>query len=123
MNFEAYGHKNVLSTHKSTVEFTKEDFLTLNGDCILGINANFEIPKNLQGKIKIEILVDDLKEEIIAEYNPEFEADEMVIRKSTFLDKRTFAINSNKAAIDINRDIVNLLKNSKKRINIKISNY
>jgi uncharacterized protein len=122
MEFKAFGHKNVLSTHKSTVEFTSEDFLTLRGDCILAINAKFEVPIDLNGKIKIEIFVDDLKDEIIAEYNPDFDSDEMVIRKSTFLDKRTFAINASKAAIDIDRNIVNLLTDPKKQILIRINN-
>ena len=33
------GHKNVLSLHKKTVEITKEPHLTVNGDCIIGVNA------------------------------------------------------------------------------------
>ena len=120
MRFTAYGHENVLSTHPTTVEFTKDNHLTRRGDCILAINADFR-RKAMAGKIKITILVDDLKEEIIADANPHFDADEMVIRKSSFLDRRTFAINATKAAKDIRRDIVEKLKDPDQEAKITIS--
>ena len=37
-----------------------------------------------------------------------------MIRKSDFLDSRTFAINADKAACDINRKIIEELKKEKK---------
>jgi hypothetical protein len=52
MELTALGHKNVLATHKTTLEFTKDDYLTKKGDCILAINLD-KIPKAMQGKIKI----------------------------------------------------------------------
>ena len=33
------GHPNVLSLHSRTLEITKEDHLSLRGDCIVGVNA------------------------------------------------------------------------------------
>ncbi|HIP75502.1 MAG TPA: DUF371 domain-containing protein, partial [Thermococcus paralvinellae] len=35
-----YGHENIKATHKSTLEITKEDFLTPRGDCIICIKAD-----------------------------------------------------------------------------------
>ena len=31
------GHKNILSLHQKTLEITKDDELTSNGDCIVGV--------------------------------------------------------------------------------------
>ena len=114
MEFVAYGHENVLGKHKTTLEFTKDDFLTKQGDCILGIKLD-KIPFAMSGKIKIILKVDDLEDEITCVANKNFKDDnEFVIRKSDFLDDRTFATNANKAATDIKREIVEELKKGKK---------
>jgi hypothetical protein len=110
MEFKAYGHENVLALHRSTLEFTKEDFLTKNGDCILGIRADFEKPLGFAGKLLIRIECEGLTDELTAMYNPDFDSGSMVIRKSQFLDKRTFATGASKAACDINREIVKVLQ-------------
>ena len=34
------GHKNILSLHQKTIEITKDEELTSNGDCIVGVSAN-----------------------------------------------------------------------------------
>ena len=121
MELTALGHKNVLATHKTTLEFTKDDYLTKKGDCIMGIKLN-KIPKAMHGKIKIILKINNLKEEIEAEANPEFNhKSEMVIRISDFKDNRTYATRANKASKDINRKIIDILKNPKKEIKIQLS--
>ena len=120
MQFTIQGHKNILATHKTTIEFTKDNYLTKQGDCIVGINANFN-NKPLKGKIMITIKIDGIKDTITATANPNFNSHEMVIRTSDFLDKRTFAINADKAAIDIKRNLVEKLKNSENTAAIEIS--
>ena len=123
MRFTAYGHKNVLSTHKTTVEFTKDEHLTKNGDCIIAVNADFEHIDLNPGRIQITIFVDDMKDVISAEFNESFSSvSEMVIRKSDFLDSRTFAINADKAACDIDRRIVEKLTNPDNKAVIDIVN-
>lgn len=117
MIFTVHGHKNVLSTHRNTIEFTHDNHLTHKGDCILGVQANYsleEIQKeNFSGKIKIRISVDNLSDEVIAYYNPIFaDPHEMVIRISNYQDKRTFATRADKAAKDINRKIVERMKDT-----------
>ena len=115
-SFTATGHKNVLCSHRNTIEFTHDKNLTLRGDCILGVNAGYslkEIKKqNFSGKIRITLQVDKLEEEIIADYNPDFEdSHEMVLRRTGYMDKRTFGINATKIAKDIKRDLVEKMKN------------
>ena len=113
MQFKTKGHENVLGTHYNTLEFTKDAHLTEKGDCIIGVNSdfNFNELKELKGKIKITLLIDNIKDELIAEINQDFEhKTEMVIRKSDFKDKRTFAINATKAAKGISRELIEKMK-------------
>ena len=124
--FFATGHENILGNHKNTIEFTKDDFLTLQGDCIIGINANFnydEIKKILiWDKAKIEITIDDKIEEIEGIINKKFSnKHEIVIRKSDFISDRTLLTRCDKGAKDLSRDFVNLLKNKNIKIKVKIS--
>lgn len=130
--FNAYGHPNVLATHKTTLEFTKDDEVSLNGDCIVGVKADFNLKKikqftkKLKNKniiIIIETISKDkkIKEKITAEINSQFDSDrELVIRKTDFISERTFAINSNKAAFDLNRHLIGSLKEKKNKISIII---
>tara|TARA_Y100000034_G_scaffold54516_1_gene66808 strand:+ start:705 stop:1076 length:372 start_codon:yes stop_codon:yes gene_type:complete len=121
MELTALGHKNVLATHKTTLEFTKDDYLTKKGDCILAINLD-KIPKAMQGKIKIILKINNLTEEIKAEANPDFNhKTEMVIRISDFKDNRTYATRANKASKDINKNIIKLLKNPKNKLKIQLA--
>ena len=133
--FNAYGHPNILATHKTTLEFTKDKEISSKGDCIVGVNANFELKKlkqfikNLNNKkisITIKTITKNKKykkilEKISAELNTSFDSNkEIVIRKTNFISERTFAINSNKAAFDLNKDLIKFLKEKKNRINIII---
>ena len=136
--FKACGHKNITAKHKTTFEFTKDKSLTLRGDCIIGVSADFsllslkEFIKSLKNrKIKIIIEINNInqgldgekiiKEIINAEVNPGFNSDsEMVIRKSDFIDKRTFAVKANKSSIELGRNLISLLKDPKQEINILI---
>ena len=116
ISFIFYGHKNILSTHKNTFEFTKDHDLTLNGDCIVGVKADFDYNELIKlvknySKIKIIIKVDNVNEEINCNVNKEFnDENEIVIRKTDFVSKRTLGINANKAAIDLDRKLISKLK-------------
>jgi len=125
MKFHAYGHKFVKSTHKTTLEFTKEDFLTETGDCILGINSDFDIENirkmfNKDDKLKIILRIGSFVDEIHAEYNPGFDSHALIIRKSEYVDKRTFAIRADKAANDIKRTLVNEMKKPSAKMIVEI---
>ncbi|AMD29598.1 hypothetical protein Nps_00530 [Candidatus Nanopusillus acidilobi] len=122
---KARGNKLIKATHKSTLEITKDNFLTERGDCIIGINANYsvkDLPEDLkyhllnEGKIKIVIKVDDLIDDIIAYGSKNLlltNDRSIVIRKSNYIDDRTLAINSNKSAIDIDRKLIEELRKEK----------
>lgn len=130
--FNAYGHPNILGTHKTTLEFTKDGEVSLKGDCIVGVNADFELLKLNQfiknsENNKITIAIESIskgkkiKEEISAELNPNFSSNkEFIIRKTDFVSERTFAIRANKAAFGLNRGLIGFLKEKKNKISVII---
>jgi len=126
--FHAYGHPNILGSHKTTLEFTKDPEITLRGDCIIGVKADFElsklkehIRKSKNNKISITISNNKIHETILAAINPDFyDGKELVIRKTNFISKRTFATNSNKAAFDLNRELIAYLKEKKNKIAVVV---
>ena len=131
--FHAFGHPNILATHKTTLEFTKDNDLSLKGDCIVGVKADFELDKikdfieNCKNR-KITLIIKtiskkNINEKISAEINTNFEHDnELVIRKTDFVSERTFATRSNKAAFEMNKDLIDFLKENKNKISVIIEN-
>jgi len=130
MHFEISfnGHKNIRSLHPKTIEITTEPNLTLNGDCIIGVEASCgcnDIPeqiKNLMQNSKSEILftisVKDVSfkvkgngHENLILTNPH----DIVIRKSSFICPRTLAIHCNLASDSIPRQMINILQNPDSR--------
>jgi len=104
----------MLATHQATLEFTKDKDLTKMGDCIVGVNADFNVPKEMikAKKIKVTVTCGGISDYITSDVNQGFsDGHEIVIRKSGFLSKRTLGINADKAAIDIDRRIIEKLKN------------
>lgn len=111
--FKVTGHPAILATHVKTLEFTKDSDLTERGDCIIGINADFELEKLKQFSKKVKIIckIDDLESEFKATVNPNFNSDhELVLRKSLFNSDRTFGFNLNRGANHLDREIVEMLK-------------
>jgi len=146
-SFTCYGHENVTSRHKTTLEFTKDSELSLKGDCIVGLKADFslvQLKKFIDSKInkKITITIETINdnklknngnlnemggkiiETINAEINPDFNSDkEIVIRKSDFVDGRTFAINADKAAVELNKDLIGFLRVKENKIRVIFKTY
>ena len=126
MNFKikAKGHENVLSLHKSTFEITKDKELSLSGDCIIGLDIDKSM-EDFPEEFKEKLANDDTK--VIVELKTPNASDtiegyghhdltlshptDIVCRKSTFVCSRTLMIKSNKAAIDLNRDLIKDLAN------------
>ncbi|AEH07111.1 DUF371 domain-containing protein [Methanothermococcus okinawensis] len=116
------GHPNIKSTHKTTLEITKDDYLTPKGDCIIGIKADKsmadfseEIREKIRSsdKIIVELIIGNLKETIMGKGHKDLilnHPTDIVIRKSNFICPRTLMINSDKSAKDLNREIVERLK-------------
>ncbi|MCS7121579.1 MAG: DUF371 domain-containing protein [Archaeoglobaceae archaeon] len=135
--FFARGHENIRAEHRTTLEFTRDENLTSRGDCIVGVSAScsaFELPEWLKKHLLSEkpILVKIKLEDYGLEDN--FRAfgskkmsflskKDVVFRKSSFVCGRTVGINSTKAAKDLRRDIIELLKDRKTEITIDILSF
>ena len=126
VEIQFFGHKNIRSNHKRTIEITKESHLTPSGDCIIGVNADSscaDLPTLLKdrlrdpnAKILISIIVHDHKFTVCGKGHPDLilsHADDIVIRKSSFLCPRTLAICCDKASDQIPRDMIKLLQDPK----------
>lgn len=119
----AKGHSNVRARHKTTLEVTKETHLTPRGDCIMAVAADKgmnELSEEFKTKLRddkaiLEILVEcnGIKEKITAHGSAKLmlkHPTDLVVRKSDYIDERTLAIKADKAAIDLNRKLVEELK-------------
>jgi len=113
--FFCRGHRNIIGDHRTTLEFTKDKDLTIRGNCIIGINADFEleeIRKLLEfDKLKITITVNGCSDEIICSINREFDDNnEIVIRMGKFISRRTLGICADKASRYLKREIIKNMK-------------
>ena len=123
-SFYCYGHENIRATHHKTLEFTKDTELSSGGTCIIGINADFDLHrlKQLSGRIKVILEVDNLVESFTAIVNPEFgDEREAVFRKSAYPSTRTLAHYLDKGAKELNREIVKLMRNRGSRMKVTIT--
>ena len=127
------GHVNILATHKTTLEFTKDTHLSRKGDCIVTVAADKAVAdlsagfkENLRkpnAKLSVLIEVDGLMEQVNAHGSPQLiltHPTDMVIRKSDYVCNRTLAIHADKAAQDLSRAFVEKLKNSKQKVKITL---
>ena len=132
----ASGHENIEATHPTTLEITKERGLSRRGDCIIAIGtdkslADFseEFKESLRqsnAKLTLTIEINGITEQISAHGSPNLiltHQSDMVVRKSSYIDNRTLAVNADKAACDLSRELVEKLQNPKQkaRITLKVS--
>ena len=126
----ARGHPNVLGTHRTTVEITKENFLTTNGNCIIGIMSSksvndysSKLKESIQNgsKIEIEMIAGPFKEKFIGIGHKDLNLSNevsMVFRLSDFISDRTALINCSKSSIELNRDFINYLKDPSHKLQV-----
>jgi hypothetical protein len=130
MRITAYGHPHILATHPTTIEVTTGEHLSKRGDCIVGVKASHSL-SDLREKlyelrdshITVSFSVDSVREEVAGFVHPALEFTDtkaIILRKSAFLCPRTLAIHSNKAAKDLNRELIEKMKNSEQEMIIEI---
>ncbi len=120
--FKAYGHENVKATHKTTIEITKDDYLTTKGDCIIGIKSNISVnnfPNWLKENIKkgnmVLVIFCSKKycDSLIGYGDSNLilnSETKIIFRKSSYIEPATALIRSNKAAADLDRKLIDDLK-------------
>ena len=131
--FFGYGHENMLATHKTTLEFTKDTHLSKRGDCIVAVAADkaladltAEFKEKLrkpQAKLTITIEADGITERVNTEGSPQLiltHPTDLVVRKSDYVCSRTLAVHADKAACDLSRDLIEKLKNPEQKVKITL---
>lgn len=130
----AKGHRNILATHPTTLEFTTENVLSRKGDCIVAVSADRAMP-DLNAKFKEKLCRDDAKLTILIEAVGETETVcaygrhdlsfedpvEMVVRKSTYVCGRTLAVKADKAAVNLSRAFVEKLQSPARKVKITLT--
>ncbi len=119
----AWGHINIRASHRSTIEVTRDDYLTPRGDCIVGIKADkglADINPGLRSIIRrgdslviVVFMVDKYIDLVIGMGSPRLtlgSRGKIIIRRSTYIDDSTLMIKANKAAIDLDRKLIDRLK-------------
>ncbi|MDA4129784.1 MAG: DUF371 domain-containing protein [Thaumarchaeota archaeon] len=127
------GHRNVLCTHRNTVEITKDECISKRADCILGVEASCgcrDLHPDLKahikagGSLRFEIRVKNFVFIFSGKGSPNLELtdpQEIVLRRSDYGSPRTAAILCDSAAIDIPRPMIDFLKNPDTEGEFKIS--
>ena len=128
----AYGHQNITATHTTTFEITKSKEMKKDADCIIAVKADKackDLDKELRDSLKtgsrIEITLEagGASDKIVAYGSPALKMshpEDIVVRKSDFIDSRTLAILADKAANELNQDLVEKLRDPKMKIKITL---
>jgi len=103
--------------------FTREDYLTPRGDCIVAVSADkacADLPAAVKEKLKradtrLEITIEcaGVSEKVTAYGHPNLtltHTHDIVIRKSEYTCGRTLAVRADKAACDLNRKLIKKLR-------------
>ena len=126
----AKGHSLIQCTHTTTIELTKDTYLTKNGTCILGIEAS-KACCDLNPLLKKKI-TDGEKIEVIVKAGDEFDSffgfgnknltfldkKDIVFRKSDFICDRTILIKCSKSSSELDRNFIKKLTISMERFSI-----
>jgi len=132
--FEAFGHKNVKSIHRTTLEITSENFLTESGDCILAIRSTLVpslLPKAAKdlirsgARVSLEISAGHYVDSVRGWGSSNLDLNSnraLIFRKSSFASPETVAIKCDKAAKDLDRRLIEVVKSGVKvSFTLKIS--
>lgn len=131
---KARGHHNITATHKTTFELTTAPTVGKRGTCVIGVNANRsikafspsfkEFARCEDAEIRVVLEVGNFKEVITGYGHPDLtfsHSSDIVGRKSNFTCGRTLMIRADKAAVDLNREMISLLKNPQQLITSTIT--
>jgi hypothetical protein len=130
----ARGHPNIKANHRTTLQITKETSLTKRGNCIIAVAATKaaqdldpkfkQTAQNPKAKITITIEANNMKETIRAQGNPKLSfthPTDLVIRKSSYTCGRTLAVQADKAAKDLPKQLREKLRNPKQKVKVTLT--
>lgn len=129
----ARGHPNIRASHSSTFEVTTESKLTLKGDCIIGVTASLsasdintilgDLLRKSTSYVHTVLSVGDITDHVNGRGSPYLSLtspQSLVWRTSDFVDERTVAIHCNKAARDLDRNLIRALQNPENHLQVTL---
>ena len=129
-----HGHKNIQSSHRATLEFTRDSYLSREGDCIVAVGVDKALAdlssefKEKMRKPETELIVSieagGVLEQLTARGSEKLiltHPRDIVIRKSDYISDRTLAVHADKAAKDLSRKLVEKLKNPLETVKITLT--
>jgi hypothetical protein len=132
--FFAQGHPAVSSTHPTTLELTRETGLGKNGDCIVAVGCSVglrDLPEPMKNALSSEacrarltLKLDVHRFTIEGHGAPGLTLShptDMVVRKSGFESDRTLMVHANRAAADLPRSFVELLRDHRRKVLVELA--
>jgi uncharacterized protein len=129
-----YGHPNVQSVHTKTIEITKDEHLTLRGDCIIGVLASkgcADLDETLKYRlksdsaiVKMEVMVGKESFQITGTGDQRLQLShrhDIVLRRTEFVCSRTISVRCDKASSEIPREIVRMLQDKRTRAIFRVT--
>jgi hypothetical protein len=129
----AQGHPNILGTHNTTFEITRDSYLSKRGNCVIGVGANKaacdfafmfkEACRRDGARIMVRLEAEGVIETIHGLGSPNLSfghPKEIVGRKSLYTSDRTIMVGADKAAYDLDRQLIAALKSANTKLNIQI---
>ena len=129
----ARGHQTIRALHPTTFELTKDKHLTERGDCIIGVDLDKgvseldpELKKVLRKKTSLVIMVlkvGDLIDTVFAQGHENLvlsDSRRIIVRRSSYIDPATLAINANKSSKNIRRDLIEKLRDPDATLTMEI---
>lgn len=120
----ARGHQAIRALHPTTFELTKDSYLTEKGDCIIGVDLdkgvselNSDLKNALRKNTSVVILilrVDNITDVVLAQGHEGLVLGsdrKIIVRRSSYIDPATLAVNANKSSRSLRRDLVEKLRN------------
>jgi len=121
----AKGHCNITARHKTTLQVTKDAHISRRADCVVGVLADKAL-SDLTSELKAALKTNGAKvsfeiqaghrSEVITGFGSadlaQSDGNDTVVRKSRFTSGRTLMIGADKAAADLDRRLVEKLKQS-----------
>ena len=133
ITFTARGHRNVRSSHPTTIMITKDESLTSRGDCVVAVAAEVglsDLPEEMKeaarvrdASITLTIEVNQRSFTVTGRGHPSLSyssAADMVARKSLYTCGRTLMVEADRAACDIPREMVRMLQSPSSEVKVTL---
>jgi hypothetical protein len=115
------------------LEITKAANVSFRGDCIVAVKADRSLSdfgnslkaiiNQPSSKVKLTLEVNGIIDEIEGFGDPRLpltSCEDIVCRKSNFISKRTLMVKANKAAADLDRRIIQALKDPEREVYVTV---